>query len=130
MYPYEKENVNNNFAHDNFDSFLPDCYYIGIKQATEIILTDFFLSEDGTKLTFSIDNSLPMGYVRGYKDSGGGVKPHYLTFYYTFGEPNFKLGAKNKFVLKLDKNDTEIYFNRADGGYELVLQKMRLRENG
>jgi len=64
-----------------------------------------------------------MGYIRGYKNDGGGVKPHYLTFYSTFGGLNSSFGAKNKFELELGEDDTEIYFNRPDGGYELVLQK-------
>jgi hypothetical protein len=64
-----------------------------------------------------------MGYVRGFKDNGGGVKPHYLTFYSTFGGLNSSFGAVNSFVLELGKNDTEIYFNRPNGGYELVLVK-------
>lgn len=64
-----------------------------------------------------------MGYIRGFADKGGGVKPHYLTFYATFGGFNSSFGAENQFTLELDENDTEIYFNRADGGYELVLQK-------
>ena len=29
----------------------------------------------------------------------------------------------NSIVLELGKDDTEIYFNRPDGGYELVLVK-------
>lgn len=64
-----------------------------------------------------------MGFIRGYKDNSGGVKPHYLTFYSTFGGLNSSFGAKNEFVLELDKDDSEICFKRANGGYELVLQK-------
>ena len=63
------------------------------------------------------------GYIRGYYDDGGGVKPHYLTFYSTFGGINSPFGAKSEFELDLNENDTEIYFCRANGGYELVLQK-------
>ena len=36
---------------------------------------------------------------------------------------NGSWGAKSEFVLPLGKDDTEIYFARLDGGYELVLQK-------
>lgn len=64
-----------------------------------------------------------MGYIRGFKDVGGREKPHYLTFYSTFGGLNSSFGAKNEFILELGENDSEIYFNRKDGGYELVLQK-------
>jgi len=64
-----------------------------------------------------------MGYIRGYKDEGGGVKPHYLKFYSTFGGLNSSFGAKSEFVLELDEDDNEIFFSRSDGGHELVLQK-------
>jgi len=50
-------------------------------------------------------------------------KPHYLTFYSTFSGLNSSFGAKCEFELDLNENDTEIYFNRANGGYELVLKK-------
>ncbi len=64
-----------------------------------------------------------MGYIRGFKDKSGGVKPHYLTFYSAFGGLNSSFGTVNTFVLELESDDAEIYFNRANGGYELVLQK-------
>ena len=88
-----------------------------------IYLGEYNVSEDGTELTFSAGIMSSMGFIRGYKDNGGGVKPHYLTFYSTFGGLNSSFGAKNEFVLELDKDDSEIYFKRANGGYELVLQK-------
>lgn len=59
----------------------------------------------------------------GFQDKSGGVKPHYLTFYNTFGGFNSSFGAKDHFVLELNPDDTEIYFNRPNNGYELVLQK-------
>ena len=89
----------------------------------DVGLLDYSVSEDGTEITFSTHVLSSMGYTRGFKDNGGRVKPHYLTFYSTFGGINSTLGAKDKHVLMLDSNDSEIYFNRADGGYELILQK-------
>lgn len=94
----------------------------GFMTRTDIALLDYDLSEDGTVLTFQAGVASSMGYTRGFRDSGGGVKPHYLTFYSTFGGLNSSFGAKNEFVLELAEGDTEIYFNRP-GGYELVLQK-------
>ena len=88
----------------------------------DVVLLDYSVSEDGTEITLHTSILSSMGYTRGFKDNGGGVKPHYLTFS-TFGGLNSKLGAKDKHILTLDSNDSEIYFNRADGGYELVLQK-------
>lgn len=95
----------------------------GCMKRTDVVLGEFAISEDGKMLTFHTGVTSSMGYTRGFKDNGGGVKPHYLTFYSTFGGLNSSYGAKNEFTLVLDENDTEIYFGRADGGYELVLQK-------
>ena len=58
-----------------------------------------------------------------FKDKGGGVKPHYLTFYSTFGGLNSSFGSINEIELELSRDNTEIYFNRPGGGYELVLKK-------
>ena len=95
----------------------------GLRVRSDVILTDFSISEDGTKLTFQTAIPTSLGYIRGFKNDGGIEKPHYLTFYSTFGGLNNSFGAKNEFELALNESDTEIYFNRTDGGYELVLQK-------
>lgn len=100
-------------------------YFVGTGfiERTDVILTDYSVSEDGTQITLNASVSSSMGYIRGFKNNGGGVKSHYLTFYSTFGGLNSKLGAKNEFVLEVNEDDSEIYFNRAGDGYELVLQK-------
>lgn len=95
----------------------------GFSKRTDVVLLDYSVSEDGTKLTFKTTIPTSMGYIRGFEDDGGGVKPHYLTFYSTFGGLNSSFGAKHEFELDLGEDDTEIYFNRPDGGYQLVLQK-------
>lgn len=95
----------------------------GFTKRTDVILTDYSVSEDGTKIILKTSVASSMGYIRGFKNDGGGVKPHYLTFYATFGGLNSTFGAKNEFVLEVDEDDSEIYFNRTDCGYELVLQK-------
>lgn len=95
----------------------------GFMKRTDVILFDYVVAEDGSAISLGVQVSSSMGYVRGFKDNGGGVKPHYLTFYSTFGGVNSSFGTVNSFVLELDKDDTEIYFNRPNGGYELVLVK-------
>ena len=95
----------------------------GFMKRTDVALVGYSVSEDGKTLTFQAGVISSMGYTRGFKDHGGGVKPHYITFYSTFGGLNSSFGAKSEFTLALDENDTEIYFGRVDGGYELVLQK-------
>ena len=78
----------------------------GFTKRTDVVLIGYSVSEDGSKLTFKTAVLSSMGFIRGFEDNGGGAKPHYLTF-----------------ELELAETDTEIYFNRANGDYELVLQK-------
>lgn len=96
---------------------------IGFTKNPNVVIMEYFVNEDGSKLNFTVGIPSSIGYTRGYKNKGGGVKSHYLNFYNTFGVINSSFGAKFEYVLELDDNDTEIYFNRTDGGYELVLQK-------
>lgn len=95
----------------------------GFQKRTDVFLSDYSVAEDGTNINLDIQAASSMGYVRGYKDDGGGAKAHYLTFYNTFGGLNSPFGAVNNFILEVGPEDTEIYFNRPNGGYELVLQK-------
>ena len=95
----------------------------GFRKRTDVVLVDYSVSEDGTAISLGVQVSSSIGYVRGFKNNGGGVKPHYLTFYSTFGGLNSSFGTVNSFVLELESDDTEIYFNRPNGGYELVLVK-------
>lgn len=95
----------------------------GFRKSTDVFLAEYSVTEDGAAIRLEIQSASSMGYVRGFQDNGGGVKPHYLTFYRTFGGINSALGMKNAFILQVEPEDTEIYFNRPDGGYELVLQK-------
>ena len=95
----------------------------GFRKRTDVILVDYSVSEDGTAINLGVQVSSSMGYIRGFKNNGGGVKPHYLTFYSTFGGLNSSFGAVNSLVVELEVDDTEIYFNRPKGGYELVLVK-------
>ena len=96
----------------------------GYSYQTSAYITDqFVVSEDGKELKFTIAVGSPMGYVRGFKDEGSGVKPHYLKFYSAWGGLNSSIGAKSEYVLKLDPNDTEIYVYHGDSGYSLALKK-------
>ena len=90
-----------------------------------IYLGEYNVSEDGKEITFNAGVASSMGFIRGYKDEGGGVKPHYLKFYNTFGGLNSSWGAKSEFVLPLNEDGTEIYVFRGSEKceYELVLQK-------
>lgn len=95
----------------------------GFTKNPNVVIRDYSVNEDGSELNFTVGMPFSIGYTRGYKNKGGGVKSHYLNFYNTFGVINSSWGAKFEYVLELDEDDTEIYFNRSGGGYELVLQK-------
>ena len=95
----------------------------GFRKRTDVVLFDYSVSEDGSEISLEIQVASSMGYIRGFKDKGGGVKPHYLTFYSTFGGLNSPFGSINEIELELSRDNTEIYFNRPGGGYELVLMK-------
>ena len=95
----------------------------GFQKRMDVILVDYSVSEDGTEITLDVGIPTSTGYIRGFKDNGGGVKPHYLTFFSTFGGINSPIGAEHSFQLELTSDDTEIYFNRPEGGYELILVK-------
>ena len=95
----------------------------GFTKNPNVEIIEYLVKEDGSQLNFTIGIPYSIGYTRGYKNKGGGIKSHYLNFYNTFGVINSSFGAKFEYVLDLDEDDTEIYFNRKDGGYELVLQK-------
>ena len=95
----------------------------GLRKRTDVVLFDYSVSEDGSEISLELQVSSSMGYIRGFKDKGGGVKPHYLTFYSTFGGLNSSFGSINEIELELSRDNTEIYFNRPGGGYELVLMK-------
>ena len=95
----------------------------GFVKRTDVVLFDYAVVEDGAAISLGVQVSSSMGYTRGFKNKGGGIKSHYLTFYSTFGGVNSSFGAINTFVLELDEDDTEIYFNRPNGGYELILIK-------
>lgn len=95
----------------------------GFQKRTDVFLAEYSVSENGTEMTFTAGIPSSMGYIRGFKDNGGGLKPHYLMFYSTFGGLNSLFGAKQEFKLELDPDDTEIYFARPEIGYELVLVK-------
>lgn len=95
----------------------------GLTENPKVEIINYSVNEDGSKLNFTIGIPDSIGYTRGYKNKGGGVKSHYLVFYNTFGVINSNCGAKFEFTLELDEDDAEVYFNRTGGGYELVLQK-------
>ena len=93
---------------------------------TDIMLTNYTISEDGSEITILVGVVSSMGYVRTLKVKPGGDNK-YITFYSTFGLNN-RIGSKKEFKINLGPDSEEIYFYKGDGGYDLVLRKNS--ENG
>lgn len=95
----------------------------GYTYETSAYISEYTVSEDGSEIRFKVGVGSSMGYVRGFKDEGGGVKPHYLKFYSAWGGLNSAIGAKSEFVMPLAPDDTEIYVYHGNHGYDLILEK-------
>ncbi len=94
----------------------------GLKKRTDVVLTNYFISDDGAKMKLNIATSSSIGYARALEIKQGGDNK-YITFYSTFGFFNSKLGAKSEYEIELNPSCAEIYFYKGDGEYRLVLQK-------
>lgn len=95
----------------------------GFQKRADVVLIDYSASEDGSEISLEVQATSSMGHIRGFKDNGGGSKPHYLTFYNAFGGVNSSLATVHTFELDINPADRGIYFNRPDGEYELILVK-------
>ncbi len=94
----------------------------GLKKRTDVVLIDYFVTEDGKKMKLGITVTSTIGYARDLKVKQDGDNK-YITFYSTFGFLNSKLGAKSEYEIELNPSCSEIYFYTGDGGYKQVLQK-------
>lgn len=96
--------------------------YTGFCTRTDVGLTGYSVSEDGSAITMRTGVFSSMGYIRAIKavPSGNAL---YCSFYCTFGGLNSRIGAKNVFEVALDDTCEEIYFDRAQAGNQLVLYK-------
>lgn len=105
----------NNCSNCNFSCISSSIlYWHRFSKRMDVVLVDYSVSEDGTEITLDVGIPTSTGYIRGFKDNGSGVKPHYLTFFSTFGGINSPIGAEHSFQLELTSDDTEIYFNRPE----------------
>ncbi len=94
----------------------------GLKKRTDVVLIDYFVTEDGKKMKLGITVTSTIGYARDLKVKQCGDNK-YITFYSTFGFLNSKFGAKSEYEIELNPSCNEIYFYKGDGGYKQVLQK-------
>lgn len=94
----------------------------GFNKRTDVVLADYSVSEDETKLTLKVSVFSSMGYTRDFDIKQDGDN-QYIAFYSTFGGFNSKIGAKDTFEIELNPNCTSIYFYKGNGEYDLVLEK-------
>lgn len=88
------------------------------------------MSDDGGKLILTVGVGSPMGYVRGFRNEGGEVKPHYLKFYSAWGGFNSSLGAAGEYILMLHPDDTEVFFTAGAAAILSSCTRTASRENG
>lgn len=93
----------------------------GFAKKTDVVLYEYSVTEDGTKLEFVAAPTSAFGRARGFQEEVS-QDAHYLTFYRTFGFFGFH-ASEIKYELELSEKDTGIYFNRPDGEFELILEK-------
>ena len=47
----------------------------GFQKRTDVILSDYSITENGTRITFNVHTASSAGFVRGFMDSGMSVSP-------------------------------------------------------
>lgn len=94
----------------------------GFNKRTDVYLTGFSVSEDGSTITIKTSLAGSMGYIRDVK-----IKKVddaiYCSFYSTFGGLNSNFGAKNSFEIELNDSSVKIYFDRGTESDILVLER-------
>jgi len=95
----------------------------GLMKRGDVVITDFSVSESGTEMLLSVGMTSSAGYVRRIDAQQQHAGRLYLDGYAAFGGINGSLGAKERFVVPIDKNTTMIAIYRAPDCYEPILEK-------
>ena len=106
-------------------TFLIWLFISGWRIREDVVIYDFSVSENGDRIMLTVMCTSSIGHVRAYKNEGGEGTPHYLKFYSAWGGFNSTIGAKKEYDLKLNPNDSQIYFYHGNDNYDLVLEKDR-----
>lgn len=88
---------------------------------SSVCLGDYSISEEGSKLSFSVWVWSSMGYVKSI-DVKEEERAKYITFYSTHGLNN-GIGAKGEFEIDLEPSCEFIYFYKGNEEYKLILHK-------
>lgn len=99
-------------------------YYFGVGflPATNVVVTDFEVSEQQDSMTIQTSIATSAGYSRTVKNVSDDPEKMMLKFYSAFGGINGSIGAKSEFDLPLSPECKEIYVLLYDD-YRLTLAK-------
>lgn len=99
-------------------------YYFGVGflPATNVVVTDFEVSEQQDSMTIQTSIATSAGYTRSVKNVSDDPEKMMLKFYSAFGGVNGSIGAKSEFNLPLAPECKEIYVLLYDD-YRLTLAK-------
>lgn len=99
-------------------------YYFGVGffPATNVVVTDFEVSEQQDSMTIHTSIATSAGYSRTVKNVSDDPEKMMLKFYSAFGGVNGSIGAKSEFDLPLSPECKEIYVLLYDD-YRLTLAK-------
>lgn len=95
----------------------------GFVKEGSAFIQDYSVSDDGASMTITVGVGSSAGHIRNVsvnQQQGGEL---YLDCISAFGGINGSIGAKNEFVIPLDKDTTVICLYRNHNAYEVVLEK-------
>ncbi len=99
----------------------------GFEKRYDITLESFSLKENNNKMNLHIKTK-QNEQVRKIQVTQKGEK-QYITFYSDFRLFNIRIGSKNEYEISLDRSCKEIYFDKGNGDFVLVLKKNDKTEN-
>ena len=99
-------------------------YYFGVGflPATNVVVTNFQVSEQQDSITIQTSIATSAGYTRSVKNVSDDAEKMKLKFYSAFGGVNGSIGAKSEFNLPLSPECKEIYVLLYDD-YKLLIAK-------
>lgn len=99
-------------------------YYFGVGflPATNVVVTDFEVSEQQDSMTIQTSIATSAGYTRSVKNVSDNPEKMKFKFYSAFGGINGSIGAKSEFNLPLAPECKEIYVLLYDD-YKLLIAK-------
>lgn len=103
---------------------LGGAYYFGLGflPATNVVVTDFEVSEQQDSMTIQTSIATSAGYTRSVKNVSDDPEKMMLKFYSAFGGVNGSIGAKSEFDLPISPECEEIYVLLYDD-YKLLIAK-------